>query len=133
MHISSDTRQPDRQSINIPCSITLTNSETKRLPHVLSLAILSSWYQIYPLIRIVFGDSLQTLQKVTMAKQPETVSGGCLCGAVRYEISFDGEGSWPPEVSIAYSLMCFLAVHASFLVLFSVTDAISDRGGYPCS
>ena len=28
----------------------------------------------------------------------DTVSGGCLCGAVRYEIDFSGPSGWPPRV-----------------------------------
>ncbi|KAM0800228.1 hypothetical protein BDR22DRAFT_253669 [Usnea florida] len=28
---------------------------------------------------------------------PKTVSGGCLCGAVRYEIDFSGPDGWPPK------------------------------------
>ena len=29
----------------------------------------------------------------------ENITGGCLCGKIRYEISFPAAASWPPEVS----------------------------------
>ncbi len=35
-----------------------------------------------------------------MPDHPKQISGGCLCGAVRYSIAFPDAASWPPGVSL---------------------------------
>lgn len=35
----------------------------------------------------------------TSTKLPLTISGGCLCGSIRYEIAFPEDHQWPPKVS----------------------------------
>ncbi|KAL9073063.1 MAG: hypothetical protein Q9161_003117 [Pseudevernia consocians] len=40
-----------------------------------------------------------------------TVSGGCLCGAVRYNIDFGGPDGWPPKAGHPSSLNEFLSTH----------------------
>ncbi|KAH8424754.1 GFA family protein [Aspergillus melleus] len=37
---------------------------------------------------------------------PSQISGGCLCGAIRYVIDFSGESTWPPESSTCQCTMC---------------------------
>jgi len=41
---------------------------------------------------------------------PQSVTGGCLCGAVRYTLSFGEEGSWPPGVSGVFSSLSTLYI-----------------------
>lgn len=30
---------------------------------------------------------------------PTTITGGCLCGAIRYELNLGGPSGWPPKVT----------------------------------
>lgn len=32
---------------------------------------------------------------------PSVITGGCLCGAIRYTVNFNQEYPWPPIVSYA--------------------------------
>jgi hypothetical protein len=45
--------------------------------------------------------------------RPESIAGGCLCGAIRFTISFPNDADWPPQgvrplpsltLSLAYDL-----------------------------
>lgn len=33
-----------------------------------------------------------------MSDRPEKVTGGCLCGSIRYDITFPEDASWPADV-----------------------------------
>ena len=35
-----------------------------------------------------------------MAARPEKISGGCLCGSIRYDIKFPEGTSWPADVRV---------------------------------
>ncbi|KAB8070407.1 Mss4-like protein [Aspergillus leporis] len=42
----------------------------------------------------------------TNIKHPSKITGGCLCGAVRYTVHFTGNSSWPPKSSSCQCTMC---------------------------
>ncbi|KAL9471297.1 hypothetical protein ACSS6W_009238 [Trichoderma asperelloides] len=37
---------------------------------------------------------------------PNAITGGCLCGSIRYSISASSEGPWPPQSSACQCTMC---------------------------
>ncbi|KAL3468117.1 Mss4-like protein [Aspergillus heterothallicus] len=39
-------------------------------------------------------------------ERPTTLAGGCLCAAIRYEISFSEPGQWPPTLGDCDCTMC---------------------------
>jgi len=56
----------------------------------------------FPIIYFgVFGNSLNMSEKLAMEK-PSHISGGCLCGAVRYQMVFPKESDWPPGVCLLF-------------------------------
>ncbi|RVX74117.1 hypothetical protein B0A52_01949 [Exophiala mesophila] len=41
-----------------------------------------------------------------MSTHPSSISGGCLCGSVRYKIAFPDAASWPPNSATCQCTMC---------------------------
>jgi hypothetical protein len=39
---------------------------------------------------------LVSITVMTDIQRPESISGGCLCGAIRFTITFPDESDWPP-------------------------------------
>ena len=55
---------------------------------------------------------------VEMSKGPGAVTGGCLCGAVRYQISFQDDGTWPPTVSDLSTIVRNVSLVENDVLLF---------------
>ncbi|KAI9042840.1 GFA family protein [Aspergillus affinis] len=60
----------------------------------------------------------------TNLDHPSHISGGCLCGAIRYTIDFSDESSWPPKSSTCQCTMCrkFTASIYPQLLALSITQ-----------
>ncbi|KAI9800538.1 MAG: hypothetical protein M1825_004087 [Sarcosagium campestre] len=56
------------------------------------------------------------------APKAPTLTGGCLCGGVRYSVDFSGDGQWPPNTGLCNCTRCRKASGAlvSHTIEFSV-------------
>ena len=78
------------------------NAPLARLPSsrrvIFGVIAASSFLIIY--FRVV-GNSLNMSEKLAVEK-PSHITGGCLCGAVRYQMVFPKESDWPPGVCLLF-------------------------------
>ena len=65
------------------------------------------------------------------SSQPGSITGGCLCGAIRFTISFPKDAEWPPSLVGPFKVMNFTTLLTySRMVRVSAQCAASTQEAY---